>query len=47
MIGCMDKLDHVQTGDLQEALTDASTGKATKRLMIALAYKDGVSVERL
>lgn len=32
---------------LYEALADASTGKAAKRLMIALAYKDGVSVETL
>ena len=43
----MTKLSTVATGDLLDALEEASTGKAAKRLMIALAYKDGVSVETL
>lgn len=33
--------------DLHEALEGVSTGKAEQRLMIALAYKNGVSVEIL
>lgn len=43
----MDKLSAVAVGDLQAALDQVSTGKAAKRLIIALAYKDGVSVETL
>ena len=41
----MTKLATVAVDDLHEALEDVATGKAAKRLMIALAYKDGVSVE--
>ena len=41
----MDKLADVDTEALQAALADASDPKAVKRLMIALAYADGVSVE--
>lgn len=41
------KLATVSAQELREALSDASAGKAAKRLMIALAYKDGVSVETL
>ena len=40
----MEKLSQVSQDALQEALNDVMTGKAAKRLMIALAYKDGVSV---
>jgi transposase len=43
----MTKLDGVDAGDLRDALADARTVKATKRLMVALAYKDGVDVERI
>lgn len=41
----MDKLADVDTEALQAALGDASESKAVKRLMVALAYADGVSVE--
>lgn len=41
------KLGDLSTEALQEALGAAEDPKATKRLMIALAYKDGVSVEEL
>ena len=41
----MGKLSTVAVDDLHDALGRISTGKAAKRLMIALAYKDGVSVE--
>ena len=43
----MDKLTEVNVDDLQAALATAPTAKATKRLMIALAYADGVRVETL
>jgi|SRR5699024_9877108 len=43
----MDKLAEVDTRNLQAALATASTAKAAKRLMIALAYADGVRVETL
>ena len=43
----MAKLSNVTVDDLRDALTDVSTGKAAKRLMITLAYKDGVGVETL
>lgn len=43
----MTKLSTVTVEDLHDALKTAATGKAAKRLMIALAYKDGVSVETL
>lgn len=43
----MDKLGDLSTEALQEALDAVEDPKATKRLMIALAYKDGVSVETL
>ena len=41
----MDKLADVDIEALQAALADASGTKAVKRLMVALAYADGVSVE--
>lgn len=43
----MPKLSTVAVDDLQATLEQVSAGKAAKRLMIALAYKDGVSVETL
>lgn len=43
----MAKLSTVAVDDLYDALESVSTGKATKRLMIALAYKDSVPVETL
>jgi transposase len=43
----MDKLAEVDAEELQAALATAQTAKATKRLMIALAYTDGVRVETL
>ena len=43
----MAKLSTVSVGELHAALERVSTGKATKRLMIALAYKDGVAVDTL
>jgi transposase len=43
----VNKLDGVETEALREALVDVTSAKATKRLMIALAYADGTSVERL
>ena len=43
----MNKLEAVNTDTMRESLADASTAKAAKRLMIALAYADGVRVETL
>lgn len=43
----MAKLSTVAVGDLHNALERVSTGKAAKRLMVALAYKDGVTVDTL
>jgi transposase len=43
----MAKLSTVTVADLHAALECVSTGKAAKRLMVALAYKDGVPVETL
>jgi transposase len=43
----MGKLDDVSGDELREALHDASDAKATKRLMIALAYRDGEDVADL
>lgn len=40
----MDSLEHVSAEVLQTALDRTGDAKAAKRLMIALAYKDGVSV---
>ena len=47
LIGGMNKLEAVDTDALREALREAPTTKAVKRLMIALAYADGVRVETL
>ena len=43
----MNKLEAVDTDALREALREAATAKAAKRLMVALAYADGVRVETL
>ena len=43
----MNKLEDIDTTALREALSDASNAKAAKRLMIALAYADGVRVDTL
>jgi transposase len=43
----MNKLEHVDVDALREALADATDPKAVKRLMIALAYDDGVPVATL
>ncbi|RRJ33664.1 helix-turn-helix domain-containing protein [Halocatena pleomorpha] len=43
----MDKLADISGDRLLAALEEAESAKATKRLMIALAYKDGVSVDTL
>ncbi|UPV76372.1 helix-turn-helix domain-containing protein (plasmid) [Halorussus limi] len=43
----MDKLDGVPLSALQDQLDAAESAKATKRLMVAIAYKDGVSVSVL
>ena len=43
----MGKLDSVDPATLREALADAPDAKATKRLMVALDYLDGVPVDDL
>ena len=43
----MNKLEDVDMVALRETLRDASNAKATKRLMIALAYADRVRVDTL
>jgi transposase len=43
----MNKLSDVDTDRLRAALATASDAKAAKRLMVALAYADGVRVETL
>lgn len=43
----MSKLEHVDPEALRRALADATSAKAVKRLMIALAYRDGVPVTTL
>jgi transposase len=43
----MAKLDGVSTDALRDALDDVADAKAAMRLMIALAYKDGVGVDTL
>ena len=43
----MTELEDIDTGALREALAGATDPKAVKRLMIALAYNDGVPVETL
>jgi transposase len=43
----MDKLDGVSESALRDQLEAAESAKATKRLMVAIAYKDGVPVSTL
>ena len=43
----MNKLAEVDAEELQAALATVQTAKATKRLMVALAYANGVRVETL
>ena len=43
----MTKLDDVDADALRDALNEVDSAKAVKRLMVALAYKDGVSVAEL
>ncbi|WP_135828229.1 helix-turn-helix domain-containing protein [Halorussus halobius] len=43
----MDKLDGVSRSALREQLGAVESPKATKRLMVAIAYKDGVRVSTL
>lgn len=43
----MSKLDGVPAGTLRETLGHATDAKAAMRLMLAIAYKDGVDVETL
>jgi transposase len=43
----MDKLAEVSADDLRAALADVESAKAAKRLMVALDYKDDVSVATL
>ncbi len=43
----MTKLDDVNADALRNALDEVDSAKAAKRLMVALAYKDGVSVTEL
>ena len=43
----MGKFDGIDPGALREALADATDAKATKRLMVALDYLDGASVDDL
>lgn len=43
----MTKLEDVSIETLREALDRAEEAKAAKRLTVAIAYKDGVSVETL
>lgn len=40
----MNKLSHVDPEELREALAEAPTPKAAKRLMVALSYVDGEPV---
>lgn len=43
----MNKLDDVDTDALRDALAEAPTAKAAKRLMVAIAYAKGIRVETL
>ena len=47
LLGYRNKLEDVDADTLRDALGKASSAKAAKRLMIALAYADGVRVETL
>jgi transposase len=43
----MNKLEDIDADALRDALGESASAKAAKRLMIALAYADGVRVETL
>ena len=43
----MNKLENIDPDALREIFAETTDPKAVKRLMIALAYRDGVSVETL
>lgn len=43
----MSKLDGPPSDHLRTALDEAEDAKAAKRLMVALAYKDGVDVDTI
>lgn len=43
----MDKLEGVDVAELQSALAQVESAKAAKRLLVALAYKDGVDVTEI
>lgn len=43
----MTKLDDVDADELREFLSSVESAKAAKRLVVALSYKDGVSVSRM
>lgn len=43
----MNKLEDVDPSDLRDALAETTDAKATKRLMVALDYLDGVAVDEL
>lgn len=43
----MRKLDGLPADHLRAALDEAQDAKAAKRLMVALAYKDGVGVDTI
>lgn len=43
----MGKLDHVDPATLRKELAETGDAKATKRLMVALDYLDGIAVDEL
>jgi transposase len=43
----MSKLEHVDADALRDVLATVESAKATKRLVVALSYKDGVAVSRM
>ena len=43
----MNKLENIDACELRDALAGASGAKAAKRLMVALAYTEGIRVETL
>lgn len=43
----MSKLDDLSGESLREALAEADEAKSAKRLVVALAYKDGVAVDTI
>lgn len=43
----MAQLESLSSSEIKDALTEASGAKAVQRLMVAIAYKDGVAVSTL